>query len=112
MIALLDVSTLVPALKPNVAVPRFSPVLLLSFMPTMVMAPDLAKMLAVPMVMPASTEAVPAAPMSEIPPVPVDSMVPLKLMPKLDPPAAALASPISEMACALLLEDRKVKPLP
>ena len=90
---LLELVTLEPDLKPRVTVPKFSPVLLLSLMPTKVMAPDLAKMLAEPMVMPASTEAVPADPVRVTPPVPVDSMVPAKLMPKLDPPVTAEASP-------------------
>ena len=108
-----EVVTLVPALKPSVAAPKLMPKCALSLMPTMVMGPDLAKMLP-PNVAATSVVAVPDEPVMLMPPpVPVASMVPLKLIPKLVPPSVmAEASPTTEMACAVVLSDRKIKPVP
>ena len=108
---LLEVVTLVAALKPSVTEPMLMPKFALSLVPTMLMAPDLAKMLPLKLVA-TSVVAVPELPVKLMPPpVPVASMVPLKLIPKLaEPPVTPEASPTNEMACAVVLADRKTMP--
>ena len=110
---LLEVVTLVAALKPSVTEPILMPEFALSLVPTMLIAPDLAKMLPLKLVA-TSVVAVPALPVKLMPPpVPVASMRPLKLMPKLAEPAVTPdASPTIEMACAVVLDERSVKPEP
>ena len=108
-----EVVTLVAALKPSVVVPKLIPRCALSLLPTRVMGPDLAKMLP-PNVVATSVVAVPDVPVMLMPPPkPVASMVPPKLTPKLAAPEVMLeASPTSEIACAVVLADRRVKPEP
>ncbi len=114
VIALLDVSTLVPALKPNVVVPKLIPTCEASLIPTMLMGPDLAKMLPPKVVATSTPVAVPDVPeMLMPPPMPVASMLPEKLMPKLLlVPFTPEASPTIEMACDVVFADRRVNPEP
>ena len=110
---LLDVVTLVAALKPSVTDPMLMPSFTLSLVPTMLIAPELAKTLPLKLVA-TSVVAVPELPVKLMPPpVPVASMTPLKLMPKLAEPAVTpVASPTNDTACSVVLAERSVKPVP
>ena len=111
---LLEVNTLLPALKPKVVVPKLIPVLAVSLVPTILMGPDNAKMLPLKFVATSTPVAVPEVPRILMPPpAPVASMLPEKLMPKLLlVPLTPDASPTNEMACDVVLEERSVKPVP
>ena len=110
--ALVDDSTLLPALDPSVTVPRLIPTLLLSLVPVMLIGPEAARILP-PRVTATSTLAMPAEPARVMPPpTPVASTVPLKLIPKLElVPLTLDASPTTVMACAVVLADRMTQPL-
>ncbi|BDU53073.1 hypothetical protein LINBF2_13080 [Limnohabitans sp. INBF002] len=95
-----DEGTLLPDLKPMVAPCPLMARLALSLTPLMVMGPDLAKTLEPPNPVATSTAAVPDFPVMEMPPpVPVASILPPKLIPKLAlVPLTAEASPSTMMA--------------
>ena len=109
-----DVSTLVAAFKPNVAVPMLMPKCVLSLIPTMMMGPDLAKMLPFKVVATSVLTAVPDIPVIVMPPPrPVASIIPLKLMPNDELVAfTSDASPTREIASAEVLAERRVNPGP
>ncbi len=111
---LLEVNTLLAALKPKVVVPKLIPVLAVSLVPTILMGPDNAKMLPLKFVATSTPVAVPDVPeMLMPPPAPVASMLPEKLMPKLLlVPLTPVASPTIEMACEVVFAERRVKPDP